>query len=332
MHCSGYDEGERALLSRYWFPVARSVDLVDKPLGVTLLDRSLVLWRAGCSIQAVDDRCCHRGVSFRCGWVEGDELVCAYHGWRFDIQGRCVAVPAHPELRPPASLRLGTHPCLERYGLVWTSLGDPPEDSLPSFPEASDTAFTCLALDPTAFEASAGRQLEGFLDVAHFAWIHHHSFAARDRPEVPDYVVEVLPAGLRFDYCSTVPNTSPDQQLPVPKGFLWSRRFEVMLPFTARLTVTFPSGGRLCLLNASQPIGPRSCRSFTLVARDFDHDLEEEQVLAFNRQIFAEDKAILDKQDPPFLPLDPGAERHVPSDRASVVYRQCLRAMGLKRA
>jgi len=60
-------------------------------------------------------------------------------------------------------------------------------EALPAFPNWNDPDFQQIL--PPAFDinASAGRQTEGFIDVAHFAWIHHDSFADRHNPVVPQY-------------------------------------------------------------------------------------------------------------------------------------------------
>ena len=41
-------------------------------------------------------RCAHRGTQLSTGWVEGDELRCFYHGWKYDVDGRCVDLPTMP--------------------------------------------------------------------------------------------------------------------------------------------------------------------------------------------------------------------------------------------
>ena len=66
-------------------------------------------------------------------------------------------------------------------------------------------------------KASAGRQTEGFIDVAHFAWIHHATFADRTRPEVPQYAVTRRPAGFRAEYVSTVSNFPKSMQHRAPE-------------------------------------------------------------------------------------------------------------------
>jgi hypothetical protein len=114
-----------------------------------------------------------------------------------------------------------------------------------------------------------------------------------------------------------------------PEGFQWRRVFEVFPPFSARLTVHFPNEGRLCILNAASPISARKTRLFCPLARNFGKDGPLEDVYAFNKQIFNEDRVIVESQKPEDLPLDLQMEAHIPADRSSIAYRMVLKEMGL---
>jgi len=72
-------------------------------------------------------------------------------------------------------------------------------------------------------EFSAGRQVEGFLDVSHFAFIHAKSFGEPDNDVVPDYRVTKTSAGFVADYISTVINYFHEHKHLNPPGFLWRR-------------------------------------------------------------------------------------------------------------
>ena len=63
-------------------------------------------------------------------------------------------------------------------------------EALPAFPNWNDPDFQQILPPSIDINASAGRQTESFIDVAHFAWIHHDSFADRQNPVVPQYSVE----------------------------------------------------------------------------------------------------------------------------------------------
>ena len=77
-------------LRRAWHPVCREDELGDGPLGVQLLGEWFVLYRAGDAVRALPDRCPHRYAPLSAGRVVGDELQCAYQGFRFRGDGRCT--------------------------------------------------------------------------------------------------------------------------------------------------------------------------------------------------------------------------------------------------
>jgi phenylpropionate dioxygenase-like ring-hydroxylating dioxygenase large terminal subunit len=323
-----FDAADWEILSRYWHPVAFGTDVRDKPLGVTLLDERLVLYRAEGKVIAARDVCPHRGAPLSQGWVKNDQLVCPYHGLEYASNGRCSHIPSQPEGTIPERLCLTTYAAQEAYGLIWVSLGGG-ELPLPDFPAWNSEGYQQILPPSIDIHASAGRQTEGFIDVAHFAWIHHQSFADRENPVVPQYTVERRDNGLRAEYVSTVSNFPKSMQHRAPEGFLWRRVFEVDVPFFARLTVHFPESGRLAILNAASPVSARLTRLFVPIARNFDHDLPLDDVYEFNRQVFEEDRAIVELQCPEDLPIDRAAEAPILADRSSGAYRRALAEIGL---
>ena len=110
--------------------------------------------------------------------------------------------------------------------------------------------------------------------------------------------------------------------------FEWLRHFRAHLPFTATLTIHFPNGGRLVIMNAASPVSARHTRLFAPIARNFDQDLPIQDVYEFNRRIFEEDKAIVEAQMPECLLLDPMMEAHILADRSSLAYRRALLDLG----
>jgi len=320
-------------LAPFWYPVAFSREVTRNPLAVKLLDQRIVLYRiSDDSIVAAKDICLHRGAPLSLGHVENDEIVCKYHGLRYDSNGKCTCIPAHPQGPISPRLRLHLFPVRERYGLVWTCLLDTGSTPFPEMNEWADPSYLEVLPDSVAMVASAGRQIEGFLDVSHFAFIHTESFGESDNVVVPHYPVTNTPGGFVADYVSTVSNYSRDYKHLNPPGFLWRRRFEVFFPFTAKLTVFFPNGGQLHILNAASPVSARKTRLFVPLCRNFDLDAPLQATLDFNQLVFAEDQAIVEQQYPEDLPLDLQAEAHFPADRSSIAYRKGLAALGLGRS
>jgi phenylpropionate dioxygenase-like ring-hydroxylating dioxygenase large terminal subunit len=325
-------ESDWRVLANFWYPVAVADKVKDKPVSATLLDQKLVLYRTSQGISVANDLCLHRGVPLSLGWVEEDSLVCGYHGFRYNAQGQCTRIPAHPGAAIPPKLCLKTYPTQERYGLVWTCLSGQPAAPLPELPEWDDPSYQRAMPEPIDLKATAGRQLEGFLDVAHFAWIHDKTFGNRSNPVVPTYEVEKNRTGLQARYRSTVGDyLRQDGNTFVPaEGVL--RVFDVYLPFTARLTVHMPDGARLVILDSASPVSARQTRLFPPLLRNYDTDQPIQPFIDYNNQIFDEDTGIVQAQCPEDLPLNLLDEIHIRADKTSIAYRQELGRLGLGRS
>jgi phenylpropionate dioxygenase-like ring-hydroxylating dioxygenase large terminal subunit len=321
------------ILARHWYPVALVRDVETGPVAATLLDEMLVIYRAGGELVVANDLCPHRGVPLSLGKHDGTGIRCAYHGLRFGADGRCNHIPANPDTAIPPKLHLKTYPAVERYGLVWTCLRPDPAaaPNLPEMPHWEDEGFqqiVCPSIDIFGF---AGRQMEGFLDVAHFGFVHTATFGDPGNLVVPSYRPVPNDVGFEVEYRSSVGNYpigATDQGQP---GFEWLRHFRVHLPFTATLTIHFPGTSRLVIMNAASPVSAKVTRLFAPIGRNFDTDRPVQDVYDFNRRVFEEDKAIVEAQKPECLPLDLQMEAHIPADRSSIAYRRGLRDMGLSR-
>ncbi len=324
-----FSETDWLALAPFWYPVAFSREITSTPYATRLLDERLVIFRlSNGEVVAARDLCLHRGVPLSLGWVENDELICKYHGIRYDRHGQCVCIPAQPQATISARLKLVTYSVMERYGLVWVRLVDNGATHFPNFDEWDNPDYLQVLPDSVDINAAAGRQVEGFLDVSHFAFVHVESFGESNNPEVPSYPVERSSHGFRADYISTVSNYPNSLKHLNPPGFLWRRLFEVWLPFTAKLSVFFPNG-QLHILNAASPVSARKTRLFVPICRNFDKDAPLQDTLDFNHQVFGEDKEIVEEQYPEDLPLHLQDEVHIAADRSSITYRKGLAALGL---
>ena len=111
-----------------WYALGGSVGLepgMARP--VSLFGEDLALWRAqGGEARVWRNRCRHRGMRLSHGFVRGEQLVCAYHGWRYALDGSCAFIPAHPDTPPPAQLTIPAVESRERHGLIWASLAEQP--------------------------------------------------------------------------------------------------------------------------------------------------------------------------------------------------------------
>lgn len=313
-----------------WHPVAASSAL--GPGSITpaqLLGTELALWRAGDgSPRAWLDRCPHRGTRFTLGKIEFDHLVCGYHGWRFAADGRCDAVPALPDFVPPKAACATSYPVRESHGLVWASLGVPRQGP-PEFPEASDAGLRTVVCGPYDVAASGPRIVENFLDMAHFAYVHKGILGDPARPEVKDYQVQPLEGGgVLATGCFA---WQPRANSVIEGGTEVEYSYRVTRPLTAVLTKVpqAQQNFREAIVLHVQPIEEELSRAWIVMANS-DRGQSEQSLREFQDQIFLQDRPILENQQPRRLPLRPGAELPVASDRMSQAYRRYLAEQGLR--
>jgi vanillate O-demethylase monooxygenase subunit len=328
-HCT-FAASEWRSLARHWYPIAYSDEVADKPLARTLLDQPLILYRTtGRQVVVARDLCLHRGVPLHLGWQEGDELVCAYHGFRYGADGRCTKVPAQPDLPVPKKLCLETYAAVERYGLIWTCLAPAGgATAIPEWPELEDPSYRMMHDAPPEWDVTAGRQMENFIDVGHFSWIHAGTFGNRERTEVPLYEVVPTRHGFHVEYPYLAANPAGAALGAAPTIQRWMV-YDLHVPLACRLTIDFGEGRKHLIFDAPTPVSRRRTRIFFFIARNFDHQVPARQLLDWEMKILAEDRPIVESQRPEELPVDLSEEFHIRSDRFATAYRAAMKGLGL---
>src|SRR5579884_3503965 len=125
------------LMREYWIPAIRSdeVEPDGRPIRIRLLCEDLIGFRAtDGKVGLVQNNCPHRGASLYFGRNEEEGLRCVYHGWKFDISGKCVDMPNEPaESNFKDKVRATAYPTTERGGIVWAYMGT--SETLPPLPD-----------------------------------------------------------------------------------------------------------------------------------------------------------------------------------------------------
>jgi phenylpropionate dioxygenase-like ring-hydroxylating dioxygenase large terminal subunit len=304
-----------SVLRHYWYPVALSEEVTAKPLAARLLAEPLAVYRAGEQVVAVRDLCIHRGSALSLGWVEGETLVCAYHGWTYAPDGACVHIPSLPPGGAiPRKAHLTTYRAEERYGLVWVCL-DEPVAPIPRYPEAEDPNYRTVWTQ-YVWQANAARIIENVMDFAHFPWVHPGILGDRSRPVYPPVTVERRAGELHY--------VLDDEQTNA------IRIYRVSLPFTLHMTVRRRLPGDddykvNALFFPGCPISARETKHYFGYARNYALDGPDEPFATGSLGIMAQDQRIVEAQRPEELPLDLSAELHLRgSDAAAVEYRRAL--------
>jgi phthalate 4,5-dioxygenase len=165
------------LIRQYWIPALMSTELPapdGSPLRVRLLGENLIAFRTTSgSVGLLPHGCPHRGASLFFGRNEAEGIRCVYHGWKFDVAGRCMDMPTEPpDSTFKDKVRARAYPCQERNGIVWTYMGprqDPPPlpDLEPNMlPNERVEVWTALR------QCNWVQALEGDIDTAHLGLLH----------------------------------------------------------------------------------------------------------------------------------------------------------------
>ncbi|PTL79452.1 aromatic ring-hydroxylating dioxygenase subunit alpha [Vitiosangium sp. GDMCC 1.1324] len=315
--------------SPYWHPVAFSQELKDRPLAARLLGRELVVWRTASGVAVTQRYCAHRGADLCAGEVSAEGLRCAFHGWTYGRDGRCVHVPSQPGAPLPPNAALASYSATERYGLIWVCLAPEPAAPLPEWPELETGKVATVALPRLDWDVSAGRMMEIVLDVTHLSWVHKGTFGNPEQQEVPAYEVERTASGVRAQI--SYPALAPPLDGAPPKVDRTSLTYEVTFPFAVRLTfkpsLFFPH--TVYAIASPWSEEKMQCFYFSSYHPALRHfpDIFVKSELA----ILEQDRLIAEAQRPRAHPLDFAGEVHVKADRLPIEYRRGVIALRLGR-
>jgi phenylpropionate dioxygenase-like ring-hydroxylating dioxygenase large terminal subunit len=162
-------------LRRFWQPVAFAREITSTPLRARILGEDLVVFRdRGGHTGVLHLHCAHRGTSLEFGIPVERGLRCCYHGWVFDVDGRCLETPGEPRgSRLHERVWQGAYPTHEFGGLVFAYLGPP--ERRPPFPHYDSYDVPGYTLMPAAKFSLPCNWLQvkdNSMDPVHTAFLH----------------------------------------------------------------------------------------------------------------------------------------------------------------
>jgi phenylpropionate dioxygenase-like ring-hydroxylating dioxygenase large terminal subunit len=316
-------------LEPFWFPVLPSANLKDTPIAVTVLGRSVVLWRdRDGHPAALENRCRHRSAALSDGHVDGaGHLHCPYHGWIFAEDGRCLQIPQQPDLPLSQRFNVPAYRCAEHCGQIWISLHNSPRLPLPQFARADDQQFRLIQGFYEVWNCSPFRVIENGLDNFHHHFVHQGILNAPSPiPEPIEGPITTTADGLEFRIPLSLHNTSTleatidsgMERLKVQRTVRW------IAPLGLTLDLDWPNGKKQTIALFATPKDASSCTILRFYWRnDSEADIKADDVIAFERELIDQDRYILEAM-PKGLDPWPAEELLIEADQPIAKMRQLL--------
>jgi len=208
---------QSAPLLGFWYPALLSKAVrPGRMQAQTLLELPLVICRDSQGrLAALRDLCPHRAMPLSFGRFDGARLECPYHGWQFDMDGRCRHIPTLVDDGDLQTEKIGvrTYPACDQDGYVWVYIPDMQGlpavlPDIPKLPVLSEQ-YQLLHIS-TMLTCSIDNGIVGLLDPAHGPFVHQ-SVWWRSRASIHEKskVFEPLPAGFRMRAHSPSRNSAP---------------------------------------------------------------------------------------------------------------------------
>ncbi|HEX9879905.1 MAG TPA: Rieske 2Fe-2S domain-containing protein [Candidatus Binatia bacterium] len=163
------------MLRRYWQPVGLSAELTPggKPRQVQVMGEDLVLFRDDTGRPGLLGlHCSHRLTSLAYGRVEDGGIRCPFHGWLYNVEGKCLEQPAEPDASVGDNLRHPSYPCRDFGGLLFAYMG--PADRMPLLPryEVLVREDGSRKVDYYKINSNYLQNVEGAVDTSHASFLH----------------------------------------------------------------------------------------------------------------------------------------------------------------
>ncbi len=167
-----------------WYVAGTSDEVGNRPLGRTICGEPMVLFRHSAGVSALEDFCPHRGAPLSLGSVQGDTLVCGYHGLAMAANG-CTA--GMPRQRVQGFPPIRSFPAAERHGFVWVWPGDPDRADRAAIPHLAWANSDDWAFGSGRFRVACDYRLmiDNLMDLTHETYVHASSIGQREIDEAP---------------------------------------------------------------------------------------------------------------------------------------------------
>lgn len=312
-----------------WYAVCLAEDVSEHPQKTRIHGLDYVLFRDSSGRpHALHAYCPHRGCDLSLGSVIGNELVCAFHGWRFNTAGQCMSIPSNTaQTNIPSAAKLNVYPVCDQAGFTW--LYTKPVDqetetpTLELFPELAMDSWRLIPFQ-TTWDANFCRVVESVLDVSHLPFVHPETTGEDVNPVVegPDY--HVSESRILIHPAPFAPK-HPMEPVPATKETGEQTTIELIFPNRWMIKTPVGDGHWMCTFLSFTPVEDHMTNIFGMVMRNFEVDSEfiDEFHLDHTHFVMNQDKVIVEHLRP-IKPPELAFEAHVPSDGPTIRFRSIL--------
>jgi vanillate O-demethylase monooxygenase subunit len=287
-------------LNNCWYAAALSNELVQAPLARTICGEPVVLFRTTAGrASALEDRCPHRFAPLSIGRLEGDRLICKYHGIEFGCDGTCLRIPQQQAI--VSAMRVRSYPLVERWGLAWIWIGESQRanpDAIPNYFWLTDPGWHNLI---RRYHVNANFEVcaDNILDLSHTPYVHTRTIGT---PEMATIPVKTWVEG------DTVYSRRVMEQVtPGPFVYRWGNfgdridrvtTTQWLPPGNISVELTYKDAASAITLRLTNPLTPETDRTthvFFAWSRDFG-DAQDEAFTRESYEVMDEDVAIVEQQ------------------------------------
>ena len=169
-----------------WYAACWSHELVTAPQAKMILGEELAVFRTESGVAgAVEDCCPHRFAPISMGNVQGENIVCGYHGMAFGCDGVCVEIPGQKNV--PERARMRSYPVIERNTVVWVWMGDPAAADEGLLPDVHwlDAPGWKSVTGTTRYDCNWLLLVDNLLDLTHTTFVHKSTIGTEDVANTP---------------------------------------------------------------------------------------------------------------------------------------------------
>lgn len=174
------------LIYNEWYVAGFKEEIGRNLLARTFLNKRVVMYRTleGQPV-ALEDRCAHRSFPLSKSHLEGNEIICGYHGFKYNNVGNLVDIPSQKKC--PHGIGIQTYKLVDKGQLVWIWLGNQilaDEEKIPDlyWMDSDDWAAT------TGYFFHPGNYVsmhENLMDLTHLTFLHADTIGTPDYASAP---------------------------------------------------------------------------------------------------------------------------------------------------